>query len=237
MPWQISMCSDDGKALPLRSHFPFPSLSDTPLSLSHTFSQALTLTPSTRDRDRDRDVPAVRSHGGDAEQGLDHGLPHRHRRPPLRRPRRRQHRSSPRQQVRLREVRGSQALARSHRSGLRRLQFLPSGPSVPLSLSLSVSLSRSIDLAFLSVRILFGCSEKKNGRETKIILELQVVKNVASQSLEVKKLVYLYLLHYAEKYVVLRLLTVISMSLLLKAFASELSGLVICFLGVKLGFL
>ncbi|XP_022870799.1 AP-3 complex subunit beta-like [Olea europaea var. sylvestris] len=28
----------------------------------------------------------------------------------------------------------------------------------------------------------------------------QVVKNVASQSLEVKKLVYLYLLHYAEKY-------------------------------------
>ncbi|XP_056167312.1 uncharacterized protein LOC130134415 isoform X3 [Syzygium oleosum] len=27
----------------------------------------------------------------------------------------------------------------------------------------------------------------------------QVVKNVASQSLEVKKLVYLYLLHYAEK--------------------------------------
>ncbi|XP_021610214.1 AP3-complex subunit beta-A isoform X2 [Manihot esculenta] len=29
--------------------------------------------------------------------------------------------------------------------------------------------------------------------------ELQVVKNVASQSLEVKKLVYLYLLHYAEK--------------------------------------
>lgn len=29
----------------------------------------------------------------------------------------------------------------------------------------------------------------------------QVVKNVASQSLEVKKLVYLYLLHYAEKYV------------------------------------
>ena len=29
----------------------------------------------------------------------------------------------------------------------------------------------------------------------------QVVKNVASQSLEVKKLVYLYLLHYADKYV------------------------------------
>lgn len=29
----------------------------------------------------------------------------------------------------------------------------------------------------------------------------QVVKNVASQSSEVKKLVYLYLLHYAEKYV------------------------------------
>lgn len=28
---------------------------------------------------------------------------------------------------------------------------------------------------------------------------LQVVKNVASQSLEVKKLVYLYLLHYAER--------------------------------------
>ncbi|KAL0413987.1 UNVERIFIED_CONTAM: AP-3 complex subunit beta [Sesamum radiatum] len=28
----------------------------------------------------------------------------------------------------------------------------------------------------------------------------QVVKNVASQSVEVKKLVYLYLLHYAEKY-------------------------------------
>ncbi|KAI6689079.1 hypothetical protein NL676_025907 [Syzygium grande] len=27
----------------------------------------------------------------------------------------------------------------------------------------------------------------------------QVVKNIASQSLEVKKLVYLYLLHYAEK--------------------------------------
>jgi len=27
----------------------------------------------------------------------------------------------------------------------------------------------------------------------------QVVKNVASQSLEVKKLVYLYLLHYADK--------------------------------------
>lgn len=32
-------------------------------------------------------------------------------------------------------------------------------------------------------------------------MELQVVKNVASQSLDVKKLVYLYLLHYAEKYV------------------------------------
>jgi hypothetical protein len=31
--------------------------------------------------------------------------------------------------------------------------------------------------------------------------KLQVVKNVASQTLEVKKLVYLYLLHYAEKYV------------------------------------
>ncbi|XP_021910537.1 AP3-complex subunit beta-A [Carica papaya] len=30
-------------------------------------------------------------------------------------------------------------------------------------------------------------------------MELQVVKNVASQSLEVKKLVYVYLLHYAEK--------------------------------------
>ncbi|QHN86294.1 AP-3 complex subunit [Arachis hypogaea] len=29
----------------------------------------------------------------------------------------------------------------------------------------------------------------------------RVVKNVASQSLEVKKLMYLYLLHYAEKYV------------------------------------
>jgi len=30
-----------------------------------------------------------------------------------------------------------------------------------------------------------------------IQLRMQVVKNVASQSLEVKKLVYLYLLHYA----------------------------------------
>lgn len=30
-----------------------------------------------------------------------------------------------------------------------------------------------------------------------------MVKNVASQSLEVKKLVYLYLLHYAEKYAAL----------------------------------
>ncbi|XLU34035.1 protein HAPLESS 2-like isoform X1 [Arachis ipaensis] len=29
----------------------------------------------------------------------------------------------------------------------------------------------------------------------------RIVKNVASQSLEVKKLMYLYLLHYAEKYV------------------------------------
>lgn len=34
-------------------------------------------------------------------------------------------------------------------------------------------------------------------------LDLQVVKNVATQSLEVKKLVYLYLLHYAEKYAIL----------------------------------
>ena len=34
-----------------------------------------------------------------------------------------------------------------------------------------------------------------------IQLRMQVVKNVASQSLEVKKLVYLYLLHYAEKWV------------------------------------
>lgn len=33
-------------------------------------------------------------------------------------------------------------------------------------------------------------------------MSLQVVKNVASQSIEVKKLVYLYLLHYAEKYVI-----------------------------------
>lgn len=33
-------------------------------------------------------------------------------------------------------------------------------------------------------------------------MDVQVVKNVASQSLEVKKLVYLYLLHYAEKYVI-----------------------------------
>ncbi|TYH76304.1 hypothetical protein ES332_D04G075300v1 [Gossypium tomentosum] len=32
------------------------------------------------------------------------------------------------------------------------------------------------------------------------LMELQVVKNVASQSLELKKLVYLYLLHYAEKH-------------------------------------
>lgn len=32
-----------------------------------------------------------------------------------------------------------------------------------------------------------------------------MVKNVASQSLEVKKLVYVYLLHYAEKYVTLSL--------------------------------
>ena len=37
-------------------------------------------------------------------------------------------------------------------------------------------------------------------------MELQVVKNVASQTLEVKKLVYLYLLHYAEKYGIFRLL-------------------------------
>lgn len=29
----------------------------------------------------------------------------------------------------------------------------------------------------------------------------QVVKNVATSSLEVKKLVYIYLVHYAEKYV------------------------------------
>lgn len=34
------------------------------------------------------------------------------------------------------------------------------------------------------------------------LIGLQVVKNVASQSLEVKKLVYLYLLHYAERQVV-----------------------------------
>lgn len=34
-----------------------------------------------------------------------------------------------------------------------------------------------------------------------LLMDLQVVKNVATQSLEVKKLVYLYLLHYAEKYV------------------------------------
>ncbi|KAI6668975.1 hypothetical protein NL676_003860 [Syzygium grande] len=85
---------------------------------------------SHRSSDRRRDppagahVPAVRSHGGDAEQGVDDGVPDRHRRPPLRRPRRRQHRPAARQPV---------------------------------------------------------------------------VKNVASQSLEVKKLVYLYLLHYAEK--------------------------------------
>lgn len=37
-------------------------------------------------------------------------------------------------------------------------------------------------------------------------MELQVVKNVASQTLEVKKLVYLYLLHYAEKYGIFRIL-------------------------------
>lgn len=31
---------------------------------------------------------------------------------------------------------------------------------------------------------------------------MHVVKNVTNQSLEVKKLVYLYLLHYADKYVI-----------------------------------
>lgn len=34
-----------------------------------------------------------------------------------------------------------------------------------------------------------------------LLMDLQVVKNVSTRSLEVKKLVYLYLLHYAEKYV------------------------------------
>ncbi|KAM1126070.1 hypothetical protein ACFX2B_040794 [Malus domestica] len=62
-----------------------------------------------------------------SKQGVDNGVPDRHRRAPLRRSRRRQYRSSPRQQVRLREVRGSQTIARSHRPGLRSLQFLPSG--------------------------------------------------------------------------------------------------------------
>ena len=36
--------------------------------------------------------------------------------------------------------------------------------------------------------------------------DVQVVKNVASSILEVKKLVYIYLLHYAEKYALLRTL-------------------------------
>ena len=74
-----------------------------------------------------KNVPSVRSHGGDSKQSVVYGVPNRHGRSSLRRSRGRQHRSSPRQQVRLREMRSSEAIARSHCSRLRRLQFLPSG--------------------------------------------------------------------------------------------------------------
>jgi len=67
------------------------------------------------------DVSAIWSDGGISEQGINGGVPDRHRRSPIRRSRGRQYRPSPRQQVRFREVRSSQAFARSHRSGLRRL--------------------------------------------------------------------------------------------------------------------
>ncbi|KAA3464268.1 AP3-complex subunit beta-A [Gossypium australe] len=43
-------------------------------------------------------------------------------------------------------------------------------------------------------------SEKCEALKRLLALVTQVVKNVASQSLELKKLVYLYLLHYAEKH-------------------------------------
>jgi len=54
----------------------------------------------------------------------------------------RQHRPAPRQQVRLREMRGPQAVARSHRPGLRRLQFLPPGRSLDLRFFLCLALEK-----------------------------------------------------------------------------------------------
>ena len=55
--------------------------------------------------------------------------------------------------------------------------------------------------ADLKIVMLLMCSLSVSHFVSVVDDKLQVVKNVASQSLEVKKLVYLYLLHYAEKYV------------------------------------
>lgn len=74
-------------------------------------------------------APSVRCDVGDPEQGFDTRVPPRHRRSPVRRSGGRQHRPTARQQVRFGEVRGPEAPARSHRPGVRRLQFLPSGES------------------------------------------------------------------------------------------------------------
>lgn len=63
-------------------------------------------------------------------------------------------------------------------------------------------------------------------------MELQVVKNVASQSLEVKKLAYLYLLHYAEKYATVVKFLIIELILM----NNTKYDCFRCFLHVKLGF-
>lgn len=65
-------------------------------------------------------------------------------------------------------------------------------------------ISNRIHTQFLEIRrqLILWALEVLSGYVFWILLvemELQVVKNVASQTLEVKKLVYLYLLHYAEK--------------------------------------
>ena len=72
-------------------------------------------------------VSSIRSNGGDVKQGVDDGVPDRNRCSPLRRSGWRQHSAAFRQQIRFGEVRSSQATPRSHRSRLRRPQFLPSG--------------------------------------------------------------------------------------------------------------
>lgn len=52
----------------------------------------------------------------------------------------------------------------------------------------------------LTFKVSFGFSFSDIYQDVLVFVCVQVVKNVASQSFEVKKLVYVYLLHYAEKY-------------------------------------